>query len=427
MPARLVSHLTRGFLDDIADGGSKPSSYGVLSRLTGRSNRNEARQQFMAMEKHQLSLPAKIKNVSLAKVGQFPIISVTSFIHAIESMGLEGIFAGERRKQLDQCLPKFEEFWKNFRLQYPHHDVFVQRKDTELCFCIPLMIHGDEGRGLKGSSTTVFQWEPLIGEGTRLDKHAQKEGFEKNMGINYLGDPYCTHFVHSVLPAILYKKDKAALNQLMCIFAEELQQLYTFGLKMKSGHFWFISVGMKGDWPWHQKIAGLKRTFNNASAYPKPATRTKEPTGGICHLCEAGRLGYPFEQLTREPSWKQTVGDKNPAPWSSPPTWSCIPGSQKPSFFFPDLFHVVAKGVEQDVASSVIVTLFDMQLGGSVEDKCKDISQEFLEFCSNEKHHPHLQALTRDLLGFKADWQYPTGSWYKAADSRLLCLFLEKN
>lgn len=65
---------------------------------------------------------------------------------------------------------------------------------------------------------------------------------------------------------------------------------------------------IKGDWPFLVKIGELNRSFHNA---PKRASSNKNCTG-ICHLCEAGRPGVPFEDLRADGEWQFTVGTVTP-------------------------------------------------------------------------------------------------------------------
>ena len=63
--------------------------------------------------------------------------------------------AVHKLRRLDVLLPVanwavsqkiFETYWDRFRCQYPQHEIFEQLSATELRACVPIKLHGDEGR-----------------------------------------------------------------------------------------------------------------------------------------------------------------------------------------------------------------------------------------------------------------------------------------
>lgn len=53
-----------------------------------------------------------------------------------------------------------ETFWRTYQVHHGEHDVF--RSGFNLRFCIPVMVHGDEGRGQCKVPLLVVSWQPVI-------------------------------------------------------------------------------------------------------------------------------------------------------------------------------------------------------------------------------------------------------------------------
>ena len=112
------------------------------------------------------------------------------------------------------------------------------------------------------------------------------------------------------------------------------------------------TVGLKADWPALDKLGRLSRHFRR-EAYPSGS--------GICHYCMANTSVCETWHQHRfdEAPWVATMGTAT-EPW--------LPGQEsgftrfipierhlKASFYLPDPFHTILKGVHADLSGSGIV------------------------------------------------------------------------
>ena len=75
------------------------------------------------------------------------------------------LLGGHSLEDPDAYCRMLRVFWQRFRHVRPEHDVY-DRADAEagfdLGFCIPVAIHGDEGRGKLKRPVMVLSYQPLI-------------------------------------------------------------------------------------------------------------------------------------------------------------------------------------------------------------------------------------------------------------------------
>ena len=98
------------------------------------------------------------------KVADYPIIRMSSWMKAILErhpdfmLGGHSPFVngGENYKKM------FEEFWDNYEYLGGDHPVFHLKSREERTRCIPLMLHGDEGRGLAKVPLLVISFQLMI-------------------------------------------------------------------------------------------------------------------------------------------------------------------------------------------------------------------------------------------------------------------------
>ncbi|CAE7920831.1 unnamed protein product, partial [Symbiodinium necroappetens] len=73
------------------------------------------------------------------------------------------------------------------------------------------------------------------------------------------------------------------------------------------------------------------------------------------------------------------------------------------------------------------VTLIDLGIYGTGDVKVhlEVIYEELVFYCSKGKIPLHMMGLTRTLVGYGSSADYPTGNWFKGADTVSLCKFLQ--
>ncbi|CAL1154067.1 unnamed protein product [Cladocopium goreaui] len=197
------------------------------------------------------------------KVADYPIIRMSSWMKAILErhpdfmLGGHSPFVngGENYKKM------FEEFWDNYEYLGGDHPVFHLKSREERTRCIPLMLHGDEGRGLAKVPLLVISFQLMIPFSGPNDLNCSKHSFT-------------TRLLFSLMPSDWYAKKDASVNGLLQALADDLTELFHEGVTISvDGEpctFYGIYVACKGDWPWVRKAYGLSTGF---------ASRRK------CHYC----------------------------------------------------------------------------------------------------------------------------------------------
>ncbi|CAE7797904.1 unnamed protein product [Symbiodinium necroappetens] len=73
----------------------------------------------------------------------------------------------------------------------------------------------------------------------------------------------------------------------------------------------------------------------------------------------------------------------------------------------------------------VVITDYALAGPGDIPTQLDAIYVLAVQHCKATKTPLHMDALTRHLLGFAADFDYPVGNWFKGADTAAMCSFLE--
>lgn len=70
------------------------------------------------------------------------------------------LLAGHRLNDASSWRKTFQKFWDLYRQNDSGHPVFS--KDWDLSLCLPIYVHGDEGRGLARKPWMCIAWQPVI-------------------------------------------------------------------------------------------------------------------------------------------------------------------------------------------------------------------------------------------------------------------------
>ena len=197
----------------------------------------------------------------------------------------------------------------------------------------------------------------------------------------------------------------------------------------------------------------MERSYKNG---PKAANAAK-PGGGICHLCCAGKPSYDFENLhlslipddffevdiaiemnvfsghpNSQPSRSRTAAYVKTfykeAPWREEPLFTRVlmhEPDKKEAFHKPDLFHCVNMGVGKTFAASSCVILLQLCPGNNADERVRQLSSWYIQYCKENGKTNYVQQITRDTLGWKTGNQDPQGAWNKGELTTCLCQFLE--
>jgi hypothetical protein len=373
-----------------------------------------------AMHGHGMFLGLQLKLIDVGLKAHHSVVSIRDMVQAMSRHDMEGLLVGKPQGyKIGSANDMLCEFWARHKLVYPSHPIHSKHAGRE-GKCIPIYFHGDEGRGQKKTATMAMQWHPCLGSGTRAKHNTDFD--DMFMGLNYMSNTFKTRFIYSIMPVGMYRDKPQVFENLLKAMSKEGKDLFEIGVKLQNGDvIYLIVLGMKGDLPYLAKVGNLDRKFNRR-AHPSRCV-------GLCHLCLAGLLGYPYEDTGEEAAWVQSMAVA-PKPWSSEPCLLVIPHAEPAcTFFKKDIFHTCHKGIFCDLSSSALISTFDegcFSASGSIEGKLKLAYDAFATYCKDVcKTRPHMVHFTRDLVGFKDSACYPVGSWFKGADTSLMCKWLE--
>ena len=324
-----------------------------------------------------------------------------------------------------------KSFWECYRAYHPEHVIYEAHPD-HLTSVIPMLWHGDEGRGIRKGNTTVCTIESPFGLDTYskdcyrtcpcCKKSSEKSEIWEQQNINLKEHSFLTKFLLFALPKKIYK-DNDIIPKLCKVISLELRSCFYEGIEV-NGRLWHVAcVGLKGDMMWFLKIAELDRSF----------TRLSEVVDKMCcHECLAGSEQHPFEDLQCYPRWRTTLYAQRP--WLHPPSTGImdIPfDKQKPEKILKrDVFHNTKIGVFQDFIGSAILLVAELSYfhlpGGGNSRKCllDRMHMHFKLFCQAAKKSPHLMGFSKCFLNVPSRKHY---GWArcKGSDSMILLEWLQ--
>ena len=91
----------------------------------------------------------------------YPIIHLSSWLHAVLERGGEFVLGGWTTSQKPQYMSMLGRFWKRYEDVHGSHPI-LQETERKKMQTIPFAIHGDEGRGLCREPVLVESYQPLI-------------------------------------------------------------------------------------------------------------------------------------------------------------------------------------------------------------------------------------------------------------------------
>ena len=160
-------------------------------------------------QQHGLALDIPISWIDLPKGDvQFPVLKMTDTVQNLVKFKLVNKFLGEL--DMSDAETTLLTFWRRFSKQNPGHQVYAAsaRGDCTLARCIPVMIHGDEGRGFKRSGIMVLSVQGAIGKGSVpfLKAHPDGEDRQHCMAVNIKGISYNSRFLFGAMPKKHYSR-----------------------------------------------------------------------------------------------------------------------------------------------------------------------------------------------------------------------------
>ena len=91
----------------------------------------------------------------------WPMLRVGAWVKHILMTKPKVLLAGGTLSEPLSWQISLQKFWQCYREIRPNHDAFLLGKD-QLQNTIPIMVHGDEGRGLGRKPFMVLGWQPMV-------------------------------------------------------------------------------------------------------------------------------------------------------------------------------------------------------------------------------------------------------------------------
>ena len=322
-------------------------------------------------------------------------------------------------------------FWEAFRHYHNSHEVYGAHSG-HLNRVIPIALHGDEGRGKRRSSTTVFSFESVLGAfgdrtpcstcaGSRVEAY-QGDPRARRLVCNLQGHSFLQHYPLFVIPGVLAKEYKGLVHEMVQKAADMFYQLFHEGFMVNDQRYYAAVIGSKGDLKWMSLIAKLTRGYEFKG-------RVRDLPS--CHQCLAGHANFPAESLGQRPEWLSTMFVERPWDEGSPeslPDLIRIPfDGGKPEWLYKhDVFHVLRLGVFRDFAASVILLLLRWDHFGSQGDldtKLQGAHGHFRLWQQGSRKKASLRSFSKNLFTYKTKKSYPYAN-VKASDCSLILQWL---
>ena len=429
---RSTIRSARGVIEDIGVETAKKSS-GLLN-IARCSEKNSERDSHRVLDSFGLGLPIPMTdlNVNTTEI-DMQILRLRDWMAYILEHNCFHLMCGLMAPDANRECAILSAFWSRFRHENPTHPIYgmAARGEIDLATTVPIVCHGDEGRGAKRQAFMVVNFHGLLGRGTNPQRRREKTlGIKPRYvkhNLSFRGHTYSNRFLFGCMPKHWYTGEREdVFDALMKAAAEEADFLATTGVKdPHSGKTYrCMMLGVSGDWPWLQKSGNLNRTFNHV----QKRLNVRNPPAGVCHLCRAGQNDVPYEQIgTRRPLWMPTLNEQSP--FSTPSPFQVIPhDTEKLAELWKfDLFHCYHLGVGRQFLGSYLALLSEIQDGNNVDERFTNLSQSYFTWCRIAKRNAHLKKLSKETITWPKTTVFPVGAWSKGDLTTSLMLFVEDN
>ncbi|CAE7390597.1 HERC1, partial [Symbiodinium sp. CCMP2456] len=345
----------------------------------------------------------------------------------------ELLFGGYKTR--DKIRELLSNFWCSYRAWHPSHEVFREARDGDLNlhYTLPILIHGDEGRGVRKGNVAVCSMETPFGLATHTeDRSCEWPCCDPNnkdttpcawQTVNLQFHSFLTKYLLFLMPNKIYKQEGVLAGLLRAVFLQ-LRCLFFEGIQIGQ-QIWHVAViGCKGDMAWFLKLADLDRSF---------ARLSKKQDQMCCHECLAGCTAMPFEDLSDDPGWAPSVYTQRP--WlQEPASGLCLipyDVACPESILRRDIFHNLKVGVLQDFIAGSLVVIANFgyfheganHINNSIVTVLSRMHGHFKLWCAAMGKSPSLQGFTKQFLNIPTKKHY---GWSKSKgnDSVLLVQWL---
>ena len=363
-----------------------------------------------------LSLGVKITQVMIQGVS-VAVLLLNSWLRFMLQHNMWHIFSGLDKPDPDRASAQWSIFWENYRAVCPSHPIYARaaRGEVKLSHTCALLIHGDEGRSRKKNAIFVLSAHSILGRG--CNTNPAEAAVYASQKLNFTLHTWATRRLMGVLPKGFYDQDDdqdSFFQDYLQVFVQDLLEIYDKGIYSVTGEKHdFVVLNTIGDWPFLAKAFSLSRCFANVSKHPT----SRKPATGICHACLADRPGYPWEDFSENPAWKQTINQESP--FNGSPALITLPHDRAnpPSFIGQDCFHAWHLGAAKQCLASCLVLLVHTFAGSSIPKRFEAMSSHFLDWCKRRKVNPNIRKITRETVGWPSRADYPNAAWSKGSTS----------
>ena len=360
----------------------------------------------------------------------------------------QGVTPWSNSKNIQDAVDLLKGWWQKFKISHPSHTVYAVHDEAALGYTIPLYLYGDEGRGKRRGNTAVFTAETVFGLQSVKRKRSDflntdcckccpgevtKNRFGPTVPVPKGNIDYAVHnmkehsflskFLLWVMPCQLYKAHEELTNLVVERIAEDFRRLFYEGVTVQNRVWTFAICGMKGDMKWHIPIGNLIRHHG---------TRGKKRPLMMCPECHAGGPGLPYEDVSEQAAWMNTLYQTRP--WNEDPPLTIIP-------FDPvcgermhkrDIFHITRLGTYRHYVGSVLVTLISwgyFQIhppppeGNGADVQLQRSFGHCKLWCATFSKNLALRSFSRRLFNWPNYSTYPWANT-KGSDTFLLCQWL---
>ena len=418
---RSAIRMARDVVQDIgAEAASASGGLVELSRISEHTSERDGER--LISKKAGLSLGLPLTYLGEDEL-RFPILKLRDWAQFLCDRNCLHSLVGLQRPHPKGEADILSAFWNKFQCLFPDHQIFevFRSKAADPTCTYPMVFHGDEGRWRRRQAFLVSNFHALLGKGTAEQVSSTTSHPYLRMRVNFLGSTHLTRMLHAAVPKKLLQNE-ACFDAVVQSAVDEAVYMIGPGVTQRQTgrRVWMATLHVCGDWAFLHKIGQLCRSFNNV---PK---KLSDPLRGICHRCQAGVQGVPWETIhEREPQWLNTVFSES-AFTSIPAICRLLhsPGQEERILAF-DLFHTMHLGVGKSFVGSCLVVLSQYFAGSSVDLRFKSLEAHFFNWCEVHAETPVIIRLTRETLQWFTAADFPQGNWFKGSVTTVFFRYLE--
>ncbi|CAE7759824.1 unnamed protein product, partial [Symbiodinium necroappetens] len=262
----------------------------------------------------------------------YPLIYLSSWMRSILELGGEFLLGGWNTEQPEAYTAMFARFWERYEAVNPEHPLFFAKTWEQRRHCIPVAVHGDEGRGLGKHPVLVESYQPLL----------PWSGEDK---LNMVGHSYTTRLLACILPSQCYAKHDKSVDGLHKAISKDLTTLFERGITVvnqQAKTFYAAVVGAKGY-----------------------ATSVRETLPRLIDRMVERRTDKPVANMDKP-----------------------NPSMEKPEMIQPDLMHCYNLGFGKDLAASGVIVVTEAGFFGAdnISQQLDEAFAGFMSWCAQHGH-----------------------------------------